>query len=144
MQPDIFKRFYWWEEECRDDMQEKFDVTIQQRSFKDLVAGANAVADSRVQDTRKRISGSVPIVGLSPCAQADALRLYLALSDEIDESGEVIAAGINFLNESATSTTTPCLAFDLLFEERGLMWGCEADLPSMLTEILVHKSLQSR
>lgn len=70
------------------------------------------------------------------------LRLYLALSDEIDESGEVIAAGINCLNESATSTTTPCLAFDLLFEKRGLMWGREADLPSMLTEILVHQALQ--
>lgn len=73
MQPDIFKRFRWWEEESRDDMQEKFGVTIWQRSFKDPVARANAVADSAVQDTRKWICGSVPIVGLSPCAQADAL-----------------------------------------------------------------------
>ena len=54
----------------------------------------------------------------------------------------MIAAGINCLNESATSTTTPCVAWNLLFEERGLMWGCEADLSSMMTEFLVHKSLE--
>ena len=83
----------------------------------------------------------MPILGLRPSAEADALRLYVALGDELDESGRVIAAGINCLNESATITTTPCLAWNLLFEERGLMWGCEADLVSMMTEFIVHKSL---
>ena len=38
--------------------------------------------------------------------------------------------------------TTPCLAWNLLFEERGLMWGCEADLTSMLTEHLTYQSLR--
>ena len=61
---------------------------------------------------------------------------------KVVETGDVIAAGINCLNESATSTTTPCLAWNLLFEERGLMWGCEADLTSMITKTLVHKSLR--
>lgn len=141
MQPDIFKRFYWWEDECIRDLERQFGVTVERRSYRELIARANAVRDSRVQEVRRRIAGTVPIIGLSPCAQSDALKLYLALSDEIDETSDVIATGINCLNESATSSTTPCLAFDLLFEERGLMWGCEADLTSMVTEILVHKTL---
>jgi hypothetical protein len=142
MQPDIFKRFYWWEDECVQDMQEAFGVTIERRSFRQLAARAAVVPDKRVAVESARIAGNVPIVGLRPRARADALRLYLALRDELDEAGEVIAAGVNCLNESATSTTTPCLAWNLLFEERGLLWGCEADLTSMLTETLVQKSLQ--
>jgi L-fucose isomerase-like protein len=88
-----------------------------------------------------RLAGAVPMAGVPDSGRAKALRLYLALRDEVDEAGEVIAVGVNCLNESATSNTTPCLAFNLLFEERGLLWGCEADITSMLTEILVHKSL---
>lgn len=142
MQPDIFKRFYWWEDECVRDIEQRFGVTVEHRSFKELVARAEAVPEARVEEASRQIREQVPIIGLSPRARADALRLYLALDDEVEETGDVIAAGINCLNESATSTTTPCLAFNLLFEERGLMWGCEADLTSMLTEVLVHKSLR--
>ena len=143
MQPDIFKRFYWWEDECVRDMEAAFGVSIEHRSFKGLVARAEQIEEARVTDTLARIENDVPMVGLAPCAKTDAIRLYLALDDEIEETGNVIAAGINCLNESATSSTTPCLAFNLLFEERGILWGCEADLSSMLTEILVNKSLQA-
>ena len=45
----------------------------------------------------------MPTTGLVWRARAEALRLYLALSDELDETPDVIAAGINCLNESATS-----------------------------------------
>lgn len=142
MQAEIFKRFYWWEDECVQDMQEAFGVTIERRSFRELAARAAAVSDARVEAAEARFAGRTPIVGLNPRGRADAVRLYVALGDELDEAGEVIAAGINCLNESATSTTTPCLAWNLLFEERGLIWGCEADLTSMLTKVLLHKSLQ--
>jgi hypothetical protein len=142
-QPDIFKRFYWWEEECVSDMQRSFGVTIERRSFRELAARAAAVPEARVVDTHERVSAGVPMVGLGWRARAEALRLYLALSDELDETPDVIAAGINCLNESTTSPTTPCLAWNLLFEERGLIWGCEADLTSMMTEFLVWSSLRT-
>ena len=142
MQPDIFKRFYWWEDECIADLQHQFGVTIERRSFRELARRAAAMSPSRVEATAQRIAPNVPIVGLAAEARANALRLYLALSDELDETGDVIAAGINCLNESATSPTTPCLAWNLLFEERGIIWGCEADLTSMITKVLVHRSLQ--
>jgi L-fucose isomerase-like protein len=141
MQPDIFKRFYWWEDECVRDMQKAFGVTIERRSFRALTARAAAVPGTRVDAELARLSGKVPMVGVPEVARAEAVRLYLALCDEVEEAGEVIAVGVNCLNESATSRTTPCLAFNLLFEERGLLWGCEADLTSMLTEVLVHRSL---
>ena len=142
MQPDIFKRFYWWEDECVLDLQKAFGVRVERRSFRELAARAAAVSDARVEAAWDRLSARPPIVGLAPRGRADALRLYVALGDELDETGDVIAAGINCLNESATSPTTPCLAWNLLFEERGLMWGCEADLTSMITKTLVHKSLK--
>jgi hypothetical protein len=141
-QPDIFKRFYWWEDECVADMQAAFKVTVQRRSFRALAARAAAVSESRVQQTMARISPDVPMSGLAARARAEALRLYLAVNDELDETPGVIAAGINCLNESATSPTTPCLAWNLLFEERGLIWGCEADLTSMLTKFLTYRSLR--
>ena len=141
MQPEIFKRFYWWEDECVDEMQAAFGVTIERRSFRELAARAAAVSDERVASAMDRIGPRTPIVGLAQRGKADALRLYLALSDEADETPDVIAMGINCLNESATSVTTPCLAWNLLYQERGIMWGCESDLTSMITETLVHKSL---
>jgi L-fucose isomerase-like protein len=142
-QPDIFKRFYWWEEECVDDLQAAFGVNIERRSYRELWARALAIPDSKVDDEVRRISGPVPMVGLATRARQDAVRLKLALSDELDETPGVIAAGINCLNESATSTTTPCLAWNLLFEERELIWGCEADLTSMITQYLTWETLRA-
>ena len=142
-QPDIFKRFYWWEEECVADMESAFGVRIERRSFRALAARAAGIREQRVVDTMARLAPSVPMVGLGGRARAEALRLYLALSDELDETPGVIAAGINCLNESETSPTTPCLAWNLLFEERGLIWGCEADLTSMMTKYLAYHTLRT-
>ena len=74
----------------------------------------------------------VPIDGIAERPLLSALKLYLALRDDVDAEHAVLAAGINCLNESAFSDTTPCLAWDLLHRERGLMWGCEGDVVSML------------
>ncbi|MFC7404116.1 hypothetical protein [Georgenia alba] len=143
MQPDIFKRFYWWEDECVADLEARFGLSVEHRSYRELAARAKAVPEDRVTDELRRIAATVPMPGLAPCAQRDAVRMYLALHDEVDETPDAVAVGVNCLNESASATTTPCLAFDLLYEERGLLWGCEADLTSMLTEIFVDKSLNS-
>lgn len=49
--------------------------------------------------------------------------------------------GINCLNESQHSDTTPCLAWNMLYEQDQLIWGCEGDTITMLTKYLLHKSL---
>lgn len=143
-QPDIFKRFYWWEDECVQDLQSTFGVTIEHRSYKELVARADSIPEQRVEDELQRVSAGVPMDhALVRRARMEALRLKLALDDELDETPGVIAAGINCLNESATARTTPCLAWNLLFEERGLIWGCEADLTSMITQYITWESLRT-
>jgi hypothetical protein len=142
-QPDIFKRFYWWEDECVADIERAFGVTVERRSFRGLASRAAGISEGRVRDTAARLETAVPMVGLSARARAEALRLYLAVRDDLDETSNVIAAGINCLNESETSPTTPCLAWNLLFEERGLIWGCEADLTSMMTKYLIYQSLRA-
>jgi hypothetical protein len=141
-QPDIFKRFFWWEDECVDALRESFGVRVERRSYRELAARANALPDGRVEAELARAEATLPMDNaLVRRARLDALRMKLAIGDELDETPGVIAAGINCLNESATSTTTPCLAWSMLFEERGLIWGCEADLTSMITKYLVYESL---
>lgn len=142
-QADIFKRFFFYEPACAETMERELGVRVERRSFRELAARADAMDEDRVTATLHRVTPGVPMPGLAAKARRDALRLYLALCDDLDATPGVIAAGINCLNESATSVTTPCLAWNLLYEERGLIWGCEADLTSMLTEYLVHTSLDA-
>ncbi|MDR1633902.1 MAG: hypothetical protein LBS27_03035 [Bifidobacteriaceae bacterium] len=141
-QPDIFKRFFWWEDECSDLLRERLGVEVVKRSFRALVARAGQIAESRARQALADAESGTPMSPrLGQAARLDAMRLKLALADELDETPGVIAAGVNCLNESDSSPTTPCLAWSLLFAERGLIWGCEADLTSMITEYLVHSCL---
>ncbi len=52
------------------------------------------------------------------------------------------APGINCLNESFHSDSTPCLAWSWLYEDTGLLWACEADTVSLLTEYIVREALR--
>ncbi len=140
-QASIFKRFYWWEKECSDDMHEKFGVAVVKRSFKELGEWAKQIPDSEAEKAGSRWAPHT--LNVSPRALNSALKLYLALKDVIQDEGDVIATGINCLNESHFSDTTPCLAWNLLYEEQGMMWGCEADTMSMLTQYILNKSLNT-
>ena len=43
MQAPIFKRFYWWEDECSQRILDRFGLTIEKRSFRELGARAKAI-----------------------------------------------------------------------------------------------------
>jgi hypothetical protein len=138
-QAEIFKRFYWWEEECSQRIKEKFGVTMERRSFRELGARAKDIPDAAAReaaDGRPVATGDVPERSL-----LSAVKLYLAVKADLDANPSIRAAGINCLNESHFSETTPCLAWNILYEERRLMWGCEADTMSMLTKYILHHSL---
>ncbi|NQW72305.1 MAG: hypothetical protein HQ453_06210 [Actinobacteria bacterium] len=139
-QPDIFKRFFWYEPACVDAFAERFGVTVDIRSYRDLVARSKAIDVTRLEQA---LPVGLPASGVAARALESAVRLKLALADDLDGAQDVIAAGINCLNESATADTTPCLAWNLLFEERGLIWGCEADLTSMITKFIVWETLRT-
>lgn len=138
-QASIFKRFYWWEDECTQRICAKFGVQIIRKSFKELGESAQAIGDAEAQaaaDARK-----VPLQGVPPRGYLSALKLYLAVKRELDADSTIQAAGMNCLNESHFSDTTPCLAWNLLYEEEKLIWGCEADTMAMLTKLILHRSL---
>ena len=138
-QPEIFKRFYWWEDECTRRIKDKFGVKIVRKSFKKLGAEARGISDQDADDAWK--ARQVPTDGVSQQAIRSAMKLYLAVRGELDRDPSIQAVGMNCLNESHFADTTPCLAWNLLHQERGITWGCEGDTMSMLTQHILYKSL---
>lgn len=141
-QASIFKRFYWWEDEWADRLREIFGIQLEKRSFKELGARARAISDEAALEAWGRWHDRLPIASDVPQRSVlSAFKLYLALREHLTAADAVLAAGINCLNESHFSDTTPCLAWNLLYQEMGLIWGCEADTATMLTELLVQRVL---
>lgn len=140
-QASIFKRFFWWEDECVRRMKDRFGVTIVKRSFRELGARAKTISDAEAEAAWKQ--RQVPIDGIAGKPLHSALKVYLAVKRDLEADPTIRAVGINCLNESHFSDTTPCLAWNLLYEEQKLIWGCEADTVSMLTKYLLHHSLEA-
>lgn len=138
-QASIFKRFYWWEDECSARMLERYGVRVEKRSFRSLGDAARAIPDAQAD----AVLAARPFAaqGTSLHSLRSAVKLYLAVKQEMAGRDDFAAVGINCLNESHFSDTTPCLAWNLLYEEEGLIWGCEADTVSMLTKHILHRAL---
>ncbi|HPM79048.1 MAG TPA: hypothetical protein PLF81_00015 [Candidatus Anammoximicrobium sp.] len=140
-QAPIFKRFYWWEDECTRRLADKFGITVVKKSFREFGATAQAIPDDLADATWER--WKLPTEGLTQRAVRSAVKVYLAVCRDLDADGSIRAVGMNCLNESHFSDSTPCLAWNMLYQERGLVWGCEADTLSMATKYILHKSLRA-
>jgi hypothetical protein len=148
-QDSIFKRFYWWEDECVQRMTDKFGFTLVKKSFEEMGSRARQIPDEeagaawRDWQSRLNIKHQTSNVSdeLSKRALYSAIKVYMVVKQELEEDESIRAVGINCLNESHFSDTTPCLAWNMLYEEKGLIWGCEGDTVSMLTKYILHKSL---
>lgn len=137
-QAEIFKRFYWWEDRCSRLMKERFGVVVEKRSYRELGAQAKAVSDSEADLVWSQ--WQIHTEALSEKAIRSAVKLYIAIHRHVDQDPSIRGVGINCLNESQYCDTTPCLAWNRLFEERGILWACEADTMSLLTKYVLHKS----
>jgi hypothetical protein len=137
-QASIFKRFYWWEDECTQRMMEKFGVTIVKKSFKEMATVAKAVSDEEAAAVWKTWDWPTDITNRQLLS---AVKIYIVVKRELEKDSSIRSVGINCLNESRYSDATPCLAWSMLYKEKKLIWGCEADTMSMLTKYLLHKSL---
>jgi len=140
-QADIFKRFYWWEDRCVQLLKEKFGVTLVKKSYRELAESAMRIPDAEAEALLKTLD--LKTEGLSGKSINSAIKLYLAVKGEVERDETIQGVGINCLNESRYSDTTPCLAWDLLYREKGLIWGCEADILSMATKYILNKSLDT-
>jgi hypothetical protein len=141
-QDEIFRRFYWWEKECSDRLREQFGIEHVKKSFKTLGEAAKGISDADARAVWSTWGEKTPVEGISEHALLSAVKLYMAVKNDLNQDPSVQAVGINCLNESMYSDTTPCLAWNMLFEEQEMMWGCEGDTVSMLTKLLVYRSLR--
>jgi hypothetical protein len=140
-QDEIFKRFYWWEPQCVDAIQRKYGVKVVKKSFKKLAASAKAITDEAARKVWELRKARTPVSRITGRAILSAVKLYMAVKAELDQDPDILAVGINCLNESMHSDTTPCLAWNFLYEDQRMVWGCEADLVSMLTKILIGQTI---
>lgn len=76
-------------------------------------------------------------------AKKNAVKMYIAVKQEIELDETIRGVGMNCLNESFYSDTTPCMTWSMLYEEKGVMWACEGDIMSLLNKFILHKSLKA-
>lgn len=141
-QDSIFKRFFWWEDRCINLMKKKFGVAVEKRSFEELGKRTMNMPDSEADAELENWSINAS-EDLSQRALRSGVKLYLAVKEDIEKEDSVVGIGINCLNESKYSDTTPCLAWNMLYEKKGILWACEADIMSLLTACLVSNSLDA-
>lgn len=141
MQANIFKRFYWWEEECTGKLEDAFGLKLIYRSWKEVGDRAKAISD----DIALAVSKDWDICreGVSDEVYLRAVKMYVAIKEVIDEVGGVEGIGSNCLNESFHSDTTPCLAWMMLFERDDIIWACEGDTLTLLSTYILYRSLRT-
>lgn len=139
--PEQFKIFYWWNDECIRDMKEKFGITIVHKSYKALGEKAKNISDSAAREEMKRWDFHEEVPYERPVLAA--IKMFMAIRDEVDAEGNVVGCGVNCLNEGFYSDTTPCLAWSLLYQDRGVMWVCESDTSSLMTQYLIGSTIDS-
>src|SRR5690606_17077423 len=114
---------------------------IHKKSFRELGRRAMEIPDGEAEAAWEAWRSRLKIGDIPRRALNSALKIYLAVKQELDRDETIKGVGINCLNESHFSDTTPCLAWNILYEERRLIWGCEADTVSMLTKHILNRSL---
>ena len=142
MQAYIFKRFYWWEDEATQTMADTFGMKLIHKSWKKLAEDAKAISD----DEARKISADWDInkaEDLTEKAFLSAVKLYIAAKAECEKEGNVVGIGCNCLNESFYSDSTPCLAWNMLFERDGIIFACEGDTLTLLSNYMIYQSLKA-
>jgi hypothetical protein len=140
MQANIFKKFYWWEPECTAVIEKTFNVKIVYRSWKAVNQRAKEIPDSDAAALWKE--RTVPQEGVSEESILKAVKLYMAVREEIQNTGNVHGVGSNCLNESFHSDTTPCLAWNWVFEHDRIIWACEGDTVTLISKFILYSALQ--
>jgi len=140
MQANIFKRFYWWESECTEALEKTFGLHIIYKSYKELCERARSIDD----DVARGVSAdwNVPMEDVSEENYLKAVKVYIAVKEVIEEIGGVEGVGANCLNESMHCDTTPCLAWNMLYEKDKLLWVCEGDTLTLVSKYLFYSILQ--
>lgn len=137
----IFKRFYWYEKECTQRMADTFGIDLIYRSWSEVADAAKAVPDEEAKAVYD--SWEVHQEGVCEKSCLSAAKLYIAVKRVIDEIGGVEGVGCNCLNESMYCDTTPCLAWNMIFEKDDIIWACEGDTLTLLSTFILYRSIEA-
>lgn len=140
MQANIFKKFYWWEKESTETMERTFGCQIVYRSWKDVCRQARELSDAQAKSVCA--DWDISCEGVPQEDYLRAVKLYMAIRQTIGEIGGVEGVGANCLNESFHCDTTPCLAWNMLFERDHIIWACEGDTLSLFSTYVMYRSLE--
>ena len=140
MQAYIFKRFYWWEEECTKALEDTFGIKIIYRSYLELSKRAEEISDEEAKEVSK--DWDIPILDVPLENYLKAVKVYIAVKEVIKEVGGVEGVGANCLNESFNSDTTPCLAWNMLYERDQILWACEGDTLTLVSTYIFYSILK--
>jgi hypothetical protein len=140
MQAYIFKRFYWWETECTKAIETAFNIKIVYKSWKAVNERARKIPDKDALELWKQ--RPVPQEGVAEENILKAVKLYMAVKEVIDTTGDVYGVGANCLNESFHSDTTPCLAWNWIFEYDHIIWACEGDTVTLISKFILYSALR--
>lgn len=139
MQANIFKKFYWWEQESTQTMESVFGCRLIYRSWKEVCQQAREVTDEEAKAVC--VHWRVPREGVLEGDYLKAVKLYVAVKRVIAEIGGVEGVGANCLNESFHCDSTPCLAWNMLFERENIIWACEGDTLTLLSTYVIYRSI---
>ncbi|MCX6383328.1 MAG: hypothetical protein NTV16_02410 [Actinobacteria bacterium] len=142
MQGEIFRRFYWWEDRFTELLNRKFGVSLIKKSFKELGAQAKEISDKAVKEVIK--NRDINTEKLTDKALNSAVKIYIKIKEELDKDEDIKGVGINCLNESFYSDSTPCLAWSMLYEDKRMIWSCEADTSALMSMYMMNKVLDAK
>lgn len=140
MQANIFKRFYWWESECTKQIEQAFGIKIVYRSWKEVNERVEKISDDEALELWSK--RTVPTEGVPQKNILKAVKIYIAVKALIDEIGEIYGVGSNCLNESFNSSSTPCLAWNWIYEYDNIIWACEGDTVTLISKFIMSSALK--
>ena len=140
MQAYLFKRFYWWDKDCTAQIEKAFGIQIVYKSWKELNEQANQIPDEEAWALWKE--REVPNEGVSQKCIVKAVKIYMAVKKAIEREGDIYGVGSNCLNESFLSCSTPCLAWNWLYEYDHIIWACEGDTVTLVSKFVMYQALK--
>lgn len=118
-------------------VKEKLGVEIIEVSLDEVYDAYNRVSERDIMDLADKIIGQAERIEIAKPRILNALKLYRALRSIIERL-KLDAITVKCFDIIMSLNTTACLALAMLNNE-GIVAGCEGDVPSALTMILLNK-----
>ena len=118
-------------------VKERFGIEIIEVSLDEVYDAYNKVSERDIADLANKIMDQAERIETSKSRVLNALKIYKALRNIIERL-KLNAITVKCFDIIMSLNTTACLALAIL-NNKGIVAGCEGDVPSVLTMILLNK-----